>query len=275
MLKIGIDMGGTNIRAALVDENGIVRKTVVPCPAKEESGVVLETLKELIASIITPEVETIGVGVPSVVDVQNGIVYNVANIPSWTEVHLKDFLSKAFPGKRVSVNNDANCFALGEAVYGEGKGCSDVVGLCLGTGTGAGIIIGGKLYNGANVGAGEIGYLPYLDSVFEDYTCGAFFNRAGVNGKLSAQMARQGDEKMAALWNSFGHHVGQLIKAVVLAYDPQAIVIGGGIAGSADLYSEAMHKALQDFYYPQSMAKLKIGFTTNPDSALLGAASLL
>lgn len=275
MLRLGIDMGGTNIRAAIVDEKGIVCKSVIPCPADaEDPAVVLDAIQKLIAGIITPEVVSIGVGVPSVVDVEEGIVYNAANIPSWTEVHLKEFLMEKFPGVVVNVNNDANCFALGERCYGAASGKKNVVGLALGTGTGAGIVIDGKLYNGANVGAGEIGYLPYLDSYYEDYTSGAFFNNKGVNSKEAARLAKEGDEAMIALWNEFGSHVGSLIKSIILAYDPEAIVIGGGMSCASELYEDAIRTSLQNFYYPESVKKLQLSFTENPDVAIFGAASL-
>lgn len=275
MNRIGIDMGGTNLRVALVDEAGIIRKVVVPCPADaKEPEVVLEKMVEIINEIITPEVESIGVGVPSVVDVEKGIVYNVANIPSWVEVHLAEYLSGKFPNVRICVNNDANCFALGEATYGAGKGFKEVVGLTLGTGTGAGIIVDGRVYNGSNIGAGEVGYLPYMDSFYENYTSGAFFNARGVNSKEAAIMARNGDVAMMDLWKEFGKHVGSLIKSLILAYDPEAIVVGGGMAGAADLYEDAMRESLKDFYYPKSVEKLKLSFLANPDAALLGAAAL-
>ena len=268
-------MGGTNLRAALVDDSGIVKKVVAPCPADaEDPATVLEAIYDLVSSIITPEVEAIGAGVPSVVDVDKGIVYNVANIPSWKEVHLTDFLSERFPGLCIRINNDANCFALGEACFGSAKGKKDVVGLALGTGTGAGIVIGGQLFNGANVGAGEVGYLPYLDSFYENYTCGEFFNRNGINSKEAAELAKKGNTGMIELWNEFGKHVGSLVKSLLLAYDPEAIVIGGGMSAASDLYEKAMRDSLKDFYYPHTVEMLSLSFSTTPDVALLGAASL-
>lgn len=275
MVRIGIDMGGTNLRAALVDETGIIRKEIVPCPAGAEDPVeVLEALASLVSSIITDEVKNIGIGVPSVVDVEKGIVYNVTNIPSWKEVHLKDYLEGRFPGVCVCVNNDANCFALAEAKYGGAKGLKDVVGLTLGTGTGAGIVIDGKLYNGANVGAGEVCYLPYGDSYIENYTSGNFFKRYGMDGKKASALAREGNEEAIALWREFGRHVGALLKMIMLTYDPQAVVIGGGIAGEKDLYEAAARESMKDFWYPVTAEKLVLKFSELQDGALLGAASL-
>ena len=146
-MKIAIDLGGTNMRVGLTDGAKVVETVIEPCPAKETEEVVLSQLKRQIAQLMRAEVTGIGVGVPSVVDYRQGIVYNVANIPAWKEVHLKDILEKKF-GVPVAVNNDANCFALGAWRYGEGQGTSDMVGLTMGTGIGSGIIIDGKLYNG-------------------------------------------------------------------------------------------------------------------------------
>lgn len=277
MQKIGIDLGGTNLRAALLDKNGVIKKIVVPCPADaNDPMVVLDAIAGLIDTLYNPEVQHIGIGVPSIVNVSKGIVYDVANIPSWKEVHLKDYMRERFPGVRICINNDANCFALGEATYGAAKGKKNVVGLALGTGTGAGIIIDGKLYNGAGeiAGAGEVGYLPYKESFFENYTCGSFFNNRGIDSKQAANLARESNTTMQALWQEFGGHVGALIKALLLVYDPETIVIGGGIADAHDLYEQALRESLTDFYYPRTVKALDLCFSTTPDAALLGAAVL-
>src|SRR6202000_2139089 len=100
------------------------------------------------------DISAIGIGVPSVVDVEEGIVYDVQYIPSWKEVPLKKFLEARYK-KPVFVNNDANCFAVGEYHFGKGKGVSCMVGLTIGTGLGGGIIINNKLFAGYNCGAGE------------------------------------------------------------------------------------------------------------------------
>ncbi len=154
-MRIGVDLGGTNIRAALIDGQTIIRKAKSPCPAKGTCEEVLETVAGLICEVLCEGVEAIGIGVPSVVDTRRGIVYNVANIPSWVEVPLKDILEKRF-GIPVNINNDSNCFTLGESRFGKGQGFGSMVGVTLGTGVGSGIIIDGKLYEGRNAGAGEV-----------------------------------------------------------------------------------------------------------------------
>ena len=100
------------MRVGLTDGSTLVNSVIEPCPSKEAEEVVINQLKRQIAQLMSPEVNSIGIGVPSVVDSVQGIVYNVANIPSWKEVHLKELLEQEF-GIPVAVNNDANCFALG------------------------------------------------------------------------------------------------------------------------------------------------------------------
>ena len=263
-------MGGTNIRAGLVDGMEVRRKAATLCPSDKDEETVLKALEDLIAEIFCNEVESIGIGVPSVVDPERGIVYDVLNIPSWKEVHLKERLENTF-GVPVYVNNDANCFALGSAVQ---TGCSSLVGLILGTGVGAGIIHENKIVAGANIGAGEIGCIQYRDSDYESYCCGRFFKNAGMNGEQAAAEAKAGKPEAIAMWNEFGKNVGQLLKLVVFAYDPGHITIGGGIASSSELYRDAMMAQLQDFPYPNTIKNLKVDFADNGSTYLIGAANL-
>ena len=123
---------------------------------------------------MSDHIKAIGIGVPSVVDTHTGIVYDVQNIPSWKEVAIAQKMQELYK-LPVLVNNDANCFALGEYHFGKGKGTKSMVGVTIGTGIGAGIIINGKLYCGPNCGAGEFGMIGYLDKVVEYYASGQFF----------------------------------------------------------------------------------------------------
>ena len=153
-MRIGVDLGGTNVRAGLVKDGHIVRLLSEPCKADRPEGEVVDHIASLIGELMRPEVSRIGIGVPSVVDAARGIVYNVVGIPSWREVYLKDLLEKRF-SVPVHVNNDCNCFALGVCRFGEASAFSDVVCVALGTGVGAGVVIGGKLYCGRDTGAGR------------------------------------------------------------------------------------------------------------------------
>lgn len=275
MVKIGIDLGGTNVRVALVDEKGIIKSIKEPCKADRPEKEVLDHIKEMIRSIITADVKGIGVGVPSAVDTEKGIVYNVMNIPSWKEVHVKDILEEEF-SLPVYVNNDANCFALGEKYYGEGKPYRNLLGVTLGTGLGAGVIINNELHTGSNTCAGEIGCLPYLDGIYEDYCSSQYFtNQHNTTGLEVYNAANAGDPSAIEIWTKFGKHMADLVSLIVFTYDPEAIVFGGSISGAYNLFAPSMNENLKDFMFPQAIDKLFIGVSSVPDIAILGAASLV
>jgi glucokinase len=272
-MKIGVDLGGTNIRAGLIDEKSIIKINSIPLKNKNDLKSTLEQLKTVIRSVFNCEVSGIGLGVPSVVDLEKGIVYDVVNIPSWKEVHLRDILEEEF-NVPVFINNDVNCFVLGEKYYGFGQNHETFVGITLGTGIGAGIIINNKLYSGNNCGAGEIGYLPYLDHDFEHY-CGAnFFEKIhGTFAKQTAEKAAKGDAEALGLWASFGSHLGNALKAVLYAYDPEAIILGGAISKAFPYFEKEMMKSLKDCYFPKSVKKLKIYISKIEHVSMLGSAA--
>lgn len=273
-IKLAIDLGGTNIRIARVENGQCTDYQSVPCPANEEASVVVDHLSQLIEGLIDERVKGIGIGVPSIVDAQAGIVYDVANIASWKEVPLKAILEEKFQVP-VAVENDCNCFALGECMFGAGCDCSNMIGVTIGTGIGAGIIIDRQLYGGLYHGAGEIGTLPYLDADFEHYCSSFFFKRKGIDAAEYAQKALQGDREALAIWEEFGGHVGQLIKGIIFTYAPDLIVFGGGISLAFPLFKESINKALHNFPYKRILEQTGITISTLKNANLIGASSLL
>ncbi len=271
---IGVDMGGTRIRTGRVKDNIIESTASDFVPKTDNASEVTDVLVKLIHEVSDEEVAGIGVGVPSLVDSDKGIVYNVQNIPSWEEVYLKDILEKEFKVP-VYVNNDANCFAVGERFFGKGKEYEDFVGLICGTGLGAGIIKNGHLMPDRNCGSGEFGEIPYLDRIYEYYASGQFFQHVyGENGDDMALRARQKDQVALKAFSEFGTHLGKAIKTIMLAVDPAAIIIGGGVAESFELYRDSMYTEMKDFPYPRSVQNLEILITDTQEIAILGAAAL-
>lgn len=272
---VGVDLGGTNVRAA-IEVDGVIQAP--RRNAFNTTGSLEDTLRELIEFIrpsIQRGVNGIGIGVPSVVDVEQGIVYNVMNIPSWECVPLKRILEDAF-SLPVSVNNDVNCFVLGEHRFGVLKGFHNAVGMACGTGLGTGIIINDALYSGNNCGAGEIGLLPYKDHTLEYYASGNFFSAFhGMTAAEAHERARNNDPEALEGWRQFGIHFAQAIKNVVLAYDPEAVVLGGSVSKAYPFFVDSMNVALRDFPFGESMRKLRIMRSQNENAALLGAAALL
>lgn len=274
MTTIAIDLGGTNVRAARIEGEHILAQQAIRCNAQGSEDEVLGQITSLIDSLWDDSVGRIGIGVPSVVDFRRGIVYNLQNIPSWREVHLKERLEHRY-GVAVGVDNDVNCFVLGEHRFGSARGMNNVVGITLGTGLGAGIVVEGEVYRGANTGAGEIGCLPYLDADYEQYCSSHFFSRSHTDGSALAARAAAGDAEALAVWNEFGHHLGKLLQVILFAYDPETIVVGGGIAASGALFEQAMLQTMREgFPYPHVFDHLKVCFAQLDNANLLGASQL-
>lgn len=271
---IGVDLGGTKVQTARV-KNGEVAgtyKQLISSQGSEEQ--VIQEIISAIQAVMTSSVQAIGIGVPSVVDIEKGIVYDVQNIPAWQEVHLKNILEKQF-GIPVFMNNDANCFALGEYQFGKGQGASNMIGLIIGTGMAAGIIIDGKLYNGRHAGAGEFGMIPYLDQYLEYYASGQFFSNVHQTTGLNvAKLSQQGDQYALKLFQDYGRHLANGIKAILYTLDPDIIVLGGSVSQSYPYFKEVLWQELQTFAYRPIIEDLTIEVSDHPMIPVLGAAGL-
>ena len=273
-MLLGIDIGGTTINMGLVKGSEIVVKKTVPSFRQEwNKHQTLDYLCEEISGIFSPEVERIGIGVPTLVDPAKGIAFQAANIPSWDEVHIKDAVQARFKVP-VSVNNDSNCFALGAAAM---LGTKDrvVVGITLGTGLGVGVIVDGKLLDGTHCGVGEIGALPYNGHDYEEFCSKKFFTARGWQGKAASDAAEAGSAAALAMFKEFGRHLGEFLAVVMYAYDADCIVLGGGVANSYPLFRESMETTLAMRYpYRRALEGLKIEVLPQGDIPVLGASQL-
>ena len=275
-MTLGIDIGGTNLSFGLVENSKVTESFSVPSFAPDATlEETLEYLASKIRTIITPSVKKIGIGVPSVVDVKHGIVYDTQNIPSWTVVPLKEYLEAEFD-VRVAVNNDANCYALG--VYGTYPADAKpetLVAMTLGTGLGIGIVNEGKIFSGANCGAGELGCLPYRDSIIEDFTSKKYFTNAGWNSYQAFKAAEAGDPAALALLEEFGRHMGAALCMVMYAYDPDRVALAGGIANNYPFFRQAMETYVREnFPYRKAVERLTIDICTDSNLPVIGAALL-
>ena len=271
---LGVDIGGTTIVAGRIEGDRIVEQLSAETRAMEGGDVTLGVLKDVLRRLKTDKTEAIGVGVPSVVDREKGIVYNVQNIKNWDEVHLKSLLEEEF-GLPVYIDNDANCFAYGEKIYGQGKAFENFVGITLGTGVGGGIVQRDQLLSDSNCGSGEFGEIPYIDSILEEYCGSRFFTgTANETGYDIALKAREGDQSSINLYNEYGKHIAVLVKIILLVLDPQAIIFGGSITRSFDLFKDSMYANLKDFPYPKSIEKIQILTSELDNIGILGAGAL-
>jgi len=272
---IGIDLGGTNVRAALVDANGIIR---IETEAVRSQGSPLEVMGQifgLIERLGLKDVEGIGLGVPGPVDDEKGIVYELINIPAWKKEPVKEIFESRYRIP-LEVQNDANCYALAEKYYGHGKGVKSFIGLIVGTGIAGGIILNDRLYAGPNGMAGEFGMMSYLDKYYEYYCCGQFFDHVyQTSAKKAADLAERGDLGALQMWEEFGHHLGKAIEAILYAYDPEMIVLGGSVSKSFHLYEKWIWKSLEGFVFPNSLKNFKLKASGLEHPGILGAAALL
>ena len=271
---IGVSLGGRMLLVGRVKNGQVEEGLTVKINNRETEGNIIKEILSAIKKVINESVVGIGFGAPSLVDVEKGIVYNVQKIKSWRQVHIKEILEDTFDVP-VYVNNDANCFAIGELYFGKGKGAQNLVGLILGVGVGAGIVFKKHLYSGANCGAGEYGNIPYRDYDLEYYLSEAYFDiKYGLTFDSLISRAKKDDKIALAVFEQYGFDLGNAIKIIMYTNDPELIIIGGPIAKAFKYFEEAMWKKLQSFVYKHSLEKLKIEASEQENIAVLGAAAL-
>lgn len=282
---IGVDLGGTNIRAGLVLCNKVIKKVEVKTEPKKGKNIVIKNLVKAISRVMTKDVAGIGIGSPGPLDYRKGLIIRTKNIPL-ERVNLKKILEKKF-NVPVFVDNDANCFALGEAVYGAGKKFDAVVGLTIGTGVGGGIIIEKKIFHGRN-DAGELGHTTINFKgikcncgnigCLEEYVSARGIIRLakGLNAKTPLEvynLALMGNKKAINVFEKMGFYLGVAVANFVNIFDPDVVIIGGGISNAWKFFSKSMEKTVKEKAYVNKNPKIVKGMLEN--AAILGAASLI
>jgi glucokinase len=272
---IGIDVGGTKIRVGKVVDGNVVVEVNIPTLAHRSENEIIGDIIKAIKQIIDNEVIGVGIGVPGLLDAENGIVYDVTNIPSWKEAHVKEQIEAAVNTK-VYMTNDANCFVLGEKVYGLGASYANLVGITLGTGVGAGIMANNQLCTGVLSVAGEVGSIPYLNSNFEDYCSGKFFPKFyGISGRDAHCRAMSGDIAAQKMFDEYGEHIANLISIILYSVGPEMIVLGGSGAQSFELFEPSLRATLNKFPFKRIIDRLIIKVSSLENTAVLGAAALV
>jgi len=257
MELVGVDIGGSNLKAGRVVNGKIEKKSIKPVIKNATYNQVLNDLFTCIDEVITPNTKRIGIGVPAVVDISEGVAYDVQNIPAWKLIPLKELLRERY-GISVYLNNDANCFALGEKIYGKGLPYKNFVSLSLGTGIGMGIIINDSLYNGVLCGAGEIGMVSYKESIIENYASSFFFiQKYGLHPIDLFERAEKGEARSIIAFQDFGFHLAEAIKTILYLYAPEAILIGGSISKAYKYFSGVLTSKFKVFRVQKTNRKFK------------------
>jgi glucokinase len=271
---VTLDIGGTTINAGRYYQGVIEENIIRSFAANQNEAAILSFIIFCIDSVKNGTTKAIAIGVPCIIDIEQGIVFDAINVPAWQNYPLKASLSKHYQCD-IYINNDVNCFVAGEFSFGAAKKFNDVIGICLGTGFGSGFVLNSQLYSGHNCSAGEVGGIPYLDATIDDYCSGKFFkDHYQISGAKLNKLAEQGDKKALNAFENYGEHLAQAIAKILFVLDPQIIVIGGSVSQSYHFFIEALWRELAKFPYKIVTKNLKIAKSELDNAALLGAAHL-
>ncbi|MBU0460696.1 MAG: ROK family protein [Nanoarchaeota archaeon] len=263
MAVIGVDVGGTKIKTGIVSNNKIIRMITVKTGTTKE--IVINNILSSIATLFNPDIKAIGIGCPGPADYQKGIIGDTPNLQPLKGINLKQIVSDKFK-RKVVISNDASCFVLGESIRLKKK---NVIGLTLGTGVGGGIVIDGKLYTG-NGNAGEFGHCTIkYDGVKGKWGQGEI--EAYLSGSAVKKRYRQEPLKLAKKeWQDYGKLLGISIVNLGHTFDPDVIVLGGGIANDFNLFKTSMQQEIKK----RAMGPITV-IKGSENSSILGAAALV
>lgn len=309
--SVGIDVGGTNIKVALVDKLGnIVYSDTVPTRAEMGYEYTISNMKKAISDLITQakvskdDISGIGFGFPGQIDCDNGVVLLAPNIPGWVNIPIAEIIEKEF-SIPVKVDNDVRCAALAELNYGAGKGTKNLVCITVGTGIGSGIIINGKIVRGASNVAGEIGHIklqmkggplcgcgdtgcleafasgPAIVAMAQEYIAGGKSTKyrelanPDITPYIVSEAAKQGDVVAKRIFETIGEYIGIGLVSVINLLNPEKIVIGGGVADAGDLLFNPIKRTIADRAMPIQAKAVQVVHAQLGNTAGVIGASLL
>jgi glucokinase len=288
------DLGGTKLAAALVSNDGrILARANEAVDGRSPGSVISQVVRvagELKSKSKEFRVVAAGVAVPGLVR-RNGTVW-APNLPGWTSVPLATRL-RARLRVPIAVESDRNAAVLGEAWKGAARGRRDVIVLLVGTGIGAGILAGGAVVRGAHELSGCAGWMVVTDHDDSEFArCGCLESLAAgpglaraaardmkVGGELTAadvaEAARRGNRAARAVFATMGRTLGAGVANLVSLFDPEVIVLSGGMAAAADLYLDELKRAVARYAQPLAAKQVKIAVSKlGADANLLGVARL-
>jgi glucokinase len=307
-LAVGLDIGGTKIAGGVVGADGrIVERTRVPTPQDTEAEVTVTTLATVIGDLRSrrPDVEAIGVGAAGLVEWPAGRIVWAPHNP-YRDLPLRRLLHE-LTGLPTVVDNDANAAAWAEARFGAGTGSDDMILLTVGTGVGGGLVLGGHVYRGINGMGAEMGHM-IVDPDGAPCSCGSrgcleamvsgtALERMGreavladpdsglarhvgdpdlITGPLVYAAAMAGDATARGLFDLMGYWLGVGIASLITIFDPELVVVGGGMIATGDLLLAPARVSLQHYVFGRAYRTLPpvVPARLGPDAGLVGAATL-
>lgn len=311
-IAIGIDLGGTSIKAGLVSEtDGLIKLISADTIPEEGPQRVLDRIAELISSFLTvhPFAVGVGIGAPGAINWDRTTVSGPPNFPGWESIHMGDALSSRLPSPMLTlVENDANVAALGSAHYGVGHQFDSFIMVTLGTGVGGAIIYQNKIFRGSTGAAGEIGHMtidyegPFARSgvagAIEAYLGQRFLSRharyrlmnkkdsiihqmadqdlQGITPRMLFDAAEAGDEGAKEVLAWAGHKLGCVLGSAVNLLDIRKVVVGGGLSAAGNYILEATRSTLNHYVTPILQSGIEVvQETRGNDVGMLGAAHLV
>jgi glucokinase len=303
-LVFAVDLGGTHLRVALVDDAGrILKQLKQETPKGDSANCIVDALANAAQQWDAGKLPVVATSimVPGAVDCAKAVVLQAPNLPSLVNFELKAELERRL-GWPVFLENDANAAAVGEMWMGAARGCCDVISVTLGTGVGGGVILDGKLWRGSHGSAGEIGHTtvdPFSGlkckcgntgclELFASATAIVRMTRENLSSfpdstlkseELTAaqvyKAGRNGDELALAVFRKFGMYLGIGLANLINLIDPQIIVISGGAVNGWDLFAPEMYRQVEERAFRTTAQQVKIARAECGDNAgLLGAARL-
>jgi len=303
---VGVDLGGTFIKFGLVSSDGqIVEEHQIPTQIQDDIPQVLDRIAEQVRVFQKSHViQGIGIGVAGLVNPENGVLFEAPNLQGWINVPVADELQKR-TGFSIAVENDANVAALGEYAYGAGKGHPNMMMVTLGTGVGGGLILNGKLYQGAGGTAGEFGHMS-LQKDGPVCGCGrrgcveAFVGTKGILNRVQEKLERgltstlnkidssaltpkdiseaalKGDDVAVSVFREVGEYLGMGFGNVANLLNLSRIVVGGGVAQAGDLILESARSRMKEVAMTTSGKMIDVVPAILGNKAgILGAARLV
>ena len=305
MYKFGVDVGGTTVKIGLFSGDGKLEEKYEIATDKSDQGAhiiehIAAKLEEIIAKKSYGILDCMGVGIGLPGPVDRGMILGCVNL-GWGIFSVVEEFSKAFHNVPVYAGNDANIAALGEYVAGAGKGMKNMIMVTLGTGVGGGIIIDGRILEGANGGAGEIGHIPVnpqeqdtcgcgKKGCLEQYASATGIVRiaeklrkengntalpAGCTAKQVFDYAKEGDELAMQAVEELGRYLGLALASCACVLNPEGIVIGGGVSRAGKILLDVTEKNFQTYVFkPCRNVKFSLAELGN-DAGIYGAAAMV
>jgi glucokinase len=304
-MLIGVDLGGTNLRTALLGRDGVILEKYKEASRASEGHekVLLRLIENIkrqrdIGMRQGHEVAAVGVGAPGVININQGVVVKSPNFPDWNNLPLKAELEKALH-LPVFIENDANAAALGEQWLGAGKDIGSMILLTLGTGVGGGIVLDGRIWHGADGMAGEIGHMTIFPEgrqcgcgntgclemyasargVLMNYRDALALRKESIPADITSQQvyeaAREGDEAAIHAMQATGRYLGIGIANLINIFNPEMVVIGGGVKDAWDLFFNDTHTEVlkRAFAVPGHRARI-VPSQLGDDAGMVGAAAV-